>query len=469
MNVKLLFKSLPTAAALCLALAGAAAAQTGPEDLRLTIGKSVVIDYPADIARISTSNPDIVDASPVTTREILVHGKSFGTVTLVVWSKSGQRNFYNITVEQNLEPLRTLLKQTFPGEPIQVQSSRDSLSLTGKVSSKDVADRAAALATPFGKTVVNNLLVASGPVERQVLLRVKFAEIDRTLSSELGVNIISTGATNTPGRITTGQFSAPTITELSGSLPGKVEGTTSKFTVTDALNIFAFRPDLNISAFIRALQARGVLQILAEPNLVTNNGKEASFVVGGEFPVPVLQGGANSGAVTIMFREFGVRLTFNPLITDNGTIRMYVKPEVSTIDLANAVRLNGFVIPALSTRKMETNIELGEGQTFVIAGLIDDRVTETLNRIPGLASLPILGNIFKSRIENKSKTELVVMVTPEITKPLQPGDPKPVPVMPKDFLKSLTPPDLQGSQHSENAQPGHTGPVGRFKHAFTGK
>src|SRR5580700_5656394 len=148
-------------------------AQGGPEEIRLTVGKSIVIDYPSDISRISTSNPDIVDASPVTARKILVHGKSFGTVTLVVWSKAGQRNFYNITVEQNLEPLRRLLKETFPREDIQVQSSRDSLSLTGRVSSKDVADRATALATPFAKTVVNSLLLAEPPSEKQILLRVK--------------------------------------------------------------------------------------------------------------------------------------------------------------------------------------------------------------------------------------------------------------------------------------------------------
>src|ERR1700733_2479220 len=144
-------------------------AQGGPEDVRLTVGKSIVIDYPADIARISTSNADIADASPVTGREVLVHGKAFGTVTLVVWSKAGQRNFYNITVEQNLEPLRQLLRETFPSQDIHVQSSRDSLSLTGRVANKDIGDRAAALATPFAKTVVNDLQVAEPPADRQIL------------------------------------------------------------------------------------------------------------------------------------------------------------------------------------------------------------------------------------------------------------------------------------------------------------
>jgi pilus assembly protein CpaC len=426
-------KQLFSVGVLAVTAAGLAFAQAGPEDIRLTVGKSITIDYPADIARISTSNPDIVDASPVTAREVLVHGKSFGTVTMIVWSKTGERNFYNVTVEQNLEPLRKLMKETFPKEDIHIQSSRDSMSLTGKVSSKDVSDRATALSVPFSKTIVNNLQIAAAAVEKQILLRVKFAELDRSAASQFAVNLISTGATNTPGRITTGQFPAPSTSAVTGQNGANLNLPTT-FNISDALNIFAFRSDLNLGALIKALQSRNLLQILAEPNLITSNGKEASFLVGGEFPIPVLQGGGNSGAVTIVFREFGVRLTFNPAITENGTIRMYVKPEVSTLDLAHGISFNGFTIPALATRKMETNIELGEGQSFVIGGLIDNRLTETISRIPGLSSLPILGNLFKSKEVDRNNTELVVMVTPEITMPLAAGEAKPMPVMPREFL-----------------------------------
>jgi pilus assembly protein CpaC len=412
--------------------ANLALAQGGPEEIRLTVGKSIVIDYPTDISRISTSNPDIVDASPVTAREILIHGKSFGTVTLVVWSKAGQRNFYNITVEQNLEPLRKLLKETFPKEDIHVQSSRESLSLTGRISNKDVAERASALATPFAKTIVNNLQIISTGAEKQILLRVKFAELDRTASTQFGVNLISTGATNTVGGVSTGQFPAPSLPTITGQA-GNSAPQTNSFTISQALNIFAFRNDLNLGAFIKALQSHNLLQILAEPNLVTTNGKEATFLVGGEFPIPVLQGGSNSGAVTIQFREFGVRLSFNPTITANNTISMHVKPEVSSLDFANALSFNGFTIPALSSRKMETNIELGEGQSFVIGGLIDQRVTETVSRIPGLSNIPILGNLFKTKETDRNNTELIVLVTPEITLPLQPGEGK-TPVMPREFM-----------------------------------
>lgn len=443
MNLIVKARTLGVPALLAAVVLGIAWAQPGPENIRLTVGKSIVIDYPADISRISTSNADIVDASPVTGREILVHGKAYGTVTLVVWSKSGQRNFYNITVEQNLEPLRRLLKDTFPNEKINVESSRDSLALTGFVSSKDVVERATLLATPFAKNIVSNMRVAAPPVDKQILLRVKFAELDRSASNQFAVNLVSTGATNTIGQVTTGQFGS--------TAPSQVGGTsTSQFTISQALNIFAFRPDLNLGTFIQALQARNLLQILAEPNLVTSNGKEASFLVGGEFPVPVLQGGANAGSVTIMFREFGVRLTFTPTITSANTIRMYVKPEVSTLDYTNGITLNGFNIPALSTRKMETNIELGEDQTFIIAGLIDSRVTDAVNQIPGLANLPIIGNLFKSKNEIKSRTELIVMVTPEITEPLQPGDVKAQPVMPREFLGPIVPKaNAEGGKHKK--------------------
>ncbi len=419
---------------IAIVIAGSSAAfSQNVQDLRLTVGKSIVIDYPADIGRISTSNPEVADYVAVTTREILIHAKSHGTATLVVWARSGQREFYSITVEHNMEPIRKIVKATFPNEDIQIQAARDTLSLTGMVSSQLVADRALALVTPLGKSVVNNLRLAPPKVEKQVLLRVRFAELNRNASRSFGVNLISTGAGNTIGRTTAGGTAAPVASQVGGS------GNASTFSISDALNVFAFRPDLNIGAFVKALQAEGVLQILAEPNLVTTNGKEASFLVGGEFPVPILQGGSNAGAVTVQFREFGIRLSFNPQVTENGTVKLYVKPEVNTIDLANSVSIAGFSIPALATRKIETNIELGEGQSFVIGGLIDDRVTDTMSKIPGLSNIPLLGSLFKSRTENRSKSELIVLVTPEVTTPLTASDPRPKIEFPKEFMKPATP------------------------------
>ncbi|MCP5112153.1 MAG: BON domain-containing protein [bacterium] len=416
-------------------------AQTSVEELKVTIGKSIVIDYPSDISRISTSDPEVVDAVAVTTREILLHAKAHGVATVVVWAKGGQRNFYNISVEHNLTPIRKIIEQTFPDEEIQIQSANDSVTLTGAVSSQNVSDRASALAASLSKTVVNNLALIPSDVGQQILLRVKFAEMDRDASKQFGVNILGTGALNTPGRLTTGQFQPPTIDNIGGAIGGGNEGTSTSFRISDALNIFAFRPDLNLAGFIQMLENQSLLQILAEPNLVTANGQEASFLVGGEFPVPVLQGGSNSGAVTIQFREFGIRLTFLPKLTPNDTIQLYVKPEVSTIDLTNAVTFAGFTIPALATRRMETNIELGEGQSFVIAGLIDDRARSTFNRIPGLSHIPILGELFKSRERERSRSELLVLVTPEIVTPLNSSDPEPEVVMPLKFLEPYDPGD----------------------------
>lgn len=425
-------------AALTISLASLQA--QGAEDLRLTIGKSVVIDYPSDIRQISTSNPDIVDASPVTTREILLHGKGLGAATMVVWSKTGQRTFYNVNVDLNLDSLRRSLREDFPGEMVEVHPSRDAIALTGVVSSKDVSDRIAALAATYAKTVVNSLQIAAGPVEKQILLRVKFAQLDRLASQAYGVNFISTGAANTIGGVTTGGPSA-TITSLNSPVPGSPSSVTAS--ISNALNIFAFRPDLNLGAFVQALQERNILQILAEPNLVTSNGKEANFLVGGEFPVPTLQGGANSGAVTIQFREFGIRLTFTPQITLNKTIKLYIKQEVSTIDTADGVQINGFTIPALATRRAETNVELAEGQSFVVAGLVDNRETDSFSKIPVLSSIPIFGSLFKVRNESKNRSELVMMITPEITEPLNPNDAKPMPNFPRDFLVRLEPGDLK--------------------------
>ena len=435
-------------------LAFGAAAQTQVQDLKITMGRSVVIDYPTDVRQISTSNPDIVDAVAVSTREVLLHAKTNGISTVVIWAKTGERTFYNVSVEHNLEPIRAILKETFPDEAIQVQAARDSVTLSGRVSSQAISDRAGLVVASLAKTVVNNLQIAVGPVEKQVLIRVKFAELDRSYSQSFGFNLLSTGALNTPGIVFTGQFSSARPSELKGVVPGGITGTTTQYSLSDILNIFAFRPDLNLAATIKALQGTGLLQILAEPNLVTTNGKEASFLVGGEFPVPILQGGGNSGAVTVQFREFGIRLTFNPQLTPNKTLKMYVRPEVSSIDIANSVTFSGFRIPALSTRRIETNIELGAGQSFVIGGLLDDRLDDSMNKIPGLSSVPLLGQLFKSRSENKSRTELVVLVTPEIVDPLNPGEALPLPVMPREFMGPvLSPSALPPAKSSRKKGP----------------
>jgi len=467
-----LFSRLVLGAALVTLGASLGPAQTA-EDLHMTVGKSVVIDYPSDIRQISTSSPEIVDASPVTAREILLNGKGLGSATMVVWSKTGQRTFYNVTVDLNLDPLRRMLKESFPAEDIQAYTSRDSISLNGHVSNKDVQDRALALAAVFSKTVVNNMQLPVSAIDRQILLRVKFAELDRSKEVQFGVNLLAAPGNNLIGT-STGQFgsgslsgsltvpptaagtsstsngstSATAGTASSGTTTASTVGNAVTYTISQALTLFALDPKLNIGAFIKALQSESILQVLAEPNLVTTNGKEAQFLVGGEFPVPVLQGGANSGAVTVQFREFGIKLMFTPLMTANKTIKLHLRQEVSTLDQADGVTINGFTIPALSTRRAETDVELGEGQSFVVAGLVDNQESETFSKIPVLSSLPIFGSLFKTRDEKKQRTDLVLIVTPEITEPLGPNDAKPSIYFPRDFLVRLDPNDLPPAKKS---------------------
>ena len=366
--------------AAALAASGRLPAATESAEMALIAGRSMIVDYAADIGRISTSNPEVVDAVAVSTREVLLNAKQPGTATVVIWAKSGTRTAYAVSVEPNLEPVRDLLKQTFPG----LCRSNRTRPVTHFLSPARFPTRPSPNVRqrwwrPSPKWSSTTCSCSTGVPDKQVLLRVRFAELNRNASSAFGVNLVSLGAANTLGTHRHGQFQS---VQPDNESSARHE---AKFTITDALNVFAFRPDLNLGAFIKALQNKNLLQILAEPNLVTTNGKEASFLVGGEFPVPVVQGGANAGAVTIVFKEFGIRLSFLPTSPSTAPSSMHVKPEVSTIDVANAVLYSGFTIPALSTRRMETNVELGEGQSFVIGGLIDARVTETMSKMPGLS------------------------------------------------------------------------------------
>ncbi len=411
-----------------------------PITLRLFAGKSVVLRSPEPLKRVSVTDPTIASAVIVSPNQVLVNGLVPGNVTLILWNEREQTITYDLRVELDLAALRETMRQVFPNENIQVSQTDSSVVLTGVVSSKEVADRAAALAQARAKNVVNILAVAFTPGE--VLLQVRFAEVDRTAIEQFGINIFSTGAANTPGAVSTGQFGPPQVGgstgggagRITGRIPGQLPGFESTFSLSDLLNIFVFRPDLNLGVTIRALQQRNVLQILAEPNLLALNGREASFLAGGEFPFPVVQGVGGLSAVTILFKEFGVRLKFTPNISPDGTIRLKVAPEVSALDFSNALTVSGFLIPALTTRRAETEIELRDGQSFAIAGLIDNRLTEVVSKIPALGDIPIIGRIFRSRSMNRNNTELLVMVTPKLVRPLAPGQVPPLPTFPKPFL-----------------------------------
>jgi len=277
------------------------------------------------------------------------------------------------------------------------------------------------------------------------LLHVKFLEVQRNAINEFGTNILSTGAGGTVGAIGTQQFGGARIGSVSGTIGAALSGTSSSFGLSNTLNVFAFRPDLNITALVRLLQTRGLSELLAEPTVLATSGKQADLLVGGEFPVPIVQGGASAGAVTVQFREFGIRIAFLPEFTPRGSIQMHVRPEVSALDFANALQLSGFLIPALATRRVETDVELMPGQSFVIGGLLDNRLVESINRIPGLSKIPLLGELFKSHTRSKNNTELLVLVTPEFPEVYEAGEPTPELKLPREFL----PPTAEDEEYQQ--------------------
>ena len=421
--------------------------QQGPTELRVQLGKSLLIQSQEELQRVSVTDPTVASAVVISPTQVLVNGLKAGSGTLILWDNQDRPRSFNILVELDVNTLREALKQILPGETIQAVQSGGTLVLTGNASSKEVSDQAAALAATLSPAVVNLITTTEG---RQVIqLAVKFAEIDRTMLSQFGVTIFSTGAGNTLGIIGTHQFdsSAANLGAIPGTGGGGATGTNvvgggigrtnantpASFGFSDVLNIFLFRPDLNLGTTIRALQQQNVLQILAEPNVMAVNGTQSSFLAGGEFPYPVVQAGATN-AVTVQFKEFGIRLDFTPRVMPNGTIRLKVSPEVSALDFANGLTVSGFLVPALTSRKATTEVDLKDGQSFAIAGLMDNRTTEVASKVPVLADIPILGQLFKSRALNKTNTELLVMVTPRVVEAMEPGQTPPIPEFPKPFL-----------------------------------
>ena len=377
------------------------------DNIELLVGRSTVLTLDRPITRVALSTPDVADALVTSSREVLIHGKAPGTISLLVWADTGWIDNYDVVVRRDLSSLEERLSQLFPDEPIEVASNGTDVVVSGTVSSKYVVDNAAAVALGYvenAENVVNLLRQQEGVASTQVMLQVRFAEVSRSAVQELGASFFTgiTGINNLVGRTSTQQFPVPDFDNDQGLV------------FSDFLNLFAFHTGENLGAVIKALQTRGLFQSLAEPNLITQNGKEATFLAGGEYPYPVLQGSGLNAAVTIIFKEFGVRLKFTPTVVGGELVHLKVAPEVSALDFTNAITIEGFRVPALSTRRTETEVELRDGQTFAIAGLLDNTVTETMSRVPGIGDIPILGYLFRSRAYQKNQTELVVMITPHI-------------------------------------------------------
>ena len=393
------------------------------EEIPLTVGRSTVLTTEFNVTRIAVTNPEIADAVVVAPREVLIDGRGPGTVSLIIWGE-GRRIQYDVVVEPGVSVLQQQLQTFFPGEDIQVSYSDEAIVLSGQVSNNAVMLKVAeiAQATASELNVINLLQLPGGSESQQVMLQVRFAEVNRRALQELGLSLFSDRSTFT-ARSTTQQFAAP---DFEGTTPG--EG----LVFSDYLNLFFFNRDVGIGAVVKALKSKGYFESLAEPNLIAYNGQEASFLAGGEFPVPVVQG--STGTVTVVFKEFGIRLTFRPTIAGD-VIRLKVRPEVSALDFSNGITLSGFRIPALTTRRAETEVELRDGQTFAIAGLLNNIAQEDSVGVPVLSRIPIIGYLFRSRAKRAEQTELMVLITPRLVRPLDPDEVPPLPTRQKQFLE----------------------------------
>jgi pilus assembly protein CpaC len=415
----------------------AATSQDSTNDLSLAVGKSVVLDLARPVTRIVVGAGGFAEAQAVSPTQILLNGKTPGETSLIIWDQTGGRQFFNVTVRPSsfaandtLEGLRRELRAELPGQNVRVSQDNGVIFLRGTVSNLNNSDRAVMIASTAGKVV--NLLNVNVPApEPQILLKVRFASVDRNRLKQLGINFAVNGLGNTIGSISTGQF-------VSG-------------------NISATYPGIGLGASIQALESRGLAEVLAEPNVLAKNGHQASFLAGGEYPYPVAQSAVAGGSspITIQYKQFGVLLAFLPTITNRGTIRLQVAPEVSALDYANAVNIGGATVPALTIRRVKTEVELAEGQTFIIGGLLDNRETENFQKIPFIGDIPIIGKFFQSMQRTRTNTELIVTVTPEVVSPIDVGTPVPEVKFPSGFL----PPNSSIAMHTPDQKPAGSAPA----------
>ena len=393
-------------------LVGSASAQTGQE-IVLAVGNSVIIPAGGTLTRIAIGDPNVATAGIAGATDVLVNGVAPGSTSLFIWTQNGTRNSYSIRVTLDAPSLEREIGALFPTENIRVTSVGRSIILSGRLQDPRVEDKVVQLASTIGDdvTVMNNLSI---PNPGQVLLQVRFAEVSRSWQQELGPHVVTYSGNNVDAAL------------------GPVENTRSSNrddaiaeVFSDAVNLFLFHKPSNVAAFVQALERNGLFKSLAEPNLIAMPAETASFLAGGEFPFPILQGAQNNNSVTIQFKEFGIRLNFIPNITNSGSIRLRVSPEVSALDFANGLVLQGFTIPSLLTRRASTVVELQDGQTFAIAGLVDNSIVENISKVPFIGDIPILGELFKSRELRQNRSELLVLVTPRIVQPLDQEPPLP--------------------------------------------
>jgi len=380
---------------------------TAGATLHITVGHSVVLTSAAPLRRIYVGNPAVLQTFTSGSSEVVLTAKQAGVSSMVLWDQDGGNRLYSVFADLDPDALRASMESAFPGSLIDVKTGEDKIFLTGSVATDSASDAASKMASLYAKDVVNSLRIVPQH-GKQVQLKLRIVEVDRTRAQQLGINLFAGG--RTPFGTTTGQFPSGTSSGDGGA----------SVTVSSPLSLFLYSAKLNVGLTIQDLEQKQILQVLAEPTLTTISGMPAQFLSGGEFPFPVAQAGSGGSApaITIQFRPYGVKVAFTPTVNADGTIRLKLSPEVSTLDYSNAISLSGFTIPAISTRRAETEVEIQNGQSFVVSGLLDHRTTESLSKVPGIGDIPILGQLFRSKNVSHSVVELVIVVTATIVDPL---------------------------------------------------
>lgn len=367
---------------------------TEPEGaVSLARGTSAVLVSSTEFDRVSMADPEIAEAVVVSPTEVLINGRTLGSTTFVVWTTTGSRRIYGVEVTADAQAVERHLTTLFPDEDIEVTARGNTLILSGPVSSAFVARRALELAEGSGAVLIDNLQT---PAPSQILLHVQFAEVSRSALNGLGNQIVDV-------------LNPHQISE-NGDWRGQTDS-------EGIIELSLINSDAHLRTVIKAFRETGDFKSLAEPTLLALDGQEASFLAGGEFPFPSVQGGGASNAVTVEWREFGVRLNFTPAITNIGNIRLSIAPEVSSLDFAGGLTLSGVQVPSILSRRAETQVELREGQHLAIAGLLDRTMQENIRKLPLLGDIPILGALFRSTEERQEITELLVIVSPRIVEP----------------------------------------------------
>lgn len=413
--------------------------QSAAQSMHLVVGRSVFLKTTARLRRIYISNPAVLQSFTSSPHEVVVTAKAPGVSTLALWDTTGHSQLYTVSSDIDIEALRRAMQQALPADDVHVSAHEGLVYLSGSVLGTAAMQQATSLASLYSKGVVNSIFVTQLHA-RQVRLKVRIAEVDRTRLDQFGINLFSNGR-NTSS-ISTQQFSS-----VGPSQGGSA--TQTVMAVSNPLNFFLYNSKLNLGVTIADLEAKNILQILAEPTLTAMSGHEANFLSGGEFPYPVIQGGAgNFASVTIMFQPYGVKVKFKPTVNPDGTIDLKVNPEVSALDYTNSVTISGYTVPAISTRRAETEVELQSGQSFSISGLLDHRTTVLLSKVPGIGNVPVLGQLFQSKNNSHSVVELIVIVTATVVDPLHD---KTMPLEPMQPKMSI--PNLSATQFDRTVNP----------------